>query len=161
MVAGSSEWVYPQSGEVDKNAGPVYFCAAASQTPTTAIAYDDPRFVDWASGWKDVYYGENCADEWRTPHLACGKAGTSVFDIVCLGDGGSITMTFDNAIRDGEGFDFAVFENSFDEKFLELAYVEVSSDGVNFVRFPNLSFMIPGFEDFEYGDPPPIGSTGS
>lgn len=161
MVAGSSEWVYPQSGEVDKNAAPVYFCAAASQTPTTAIAYDDPRFVDWASGWKDVYYGENCADEWRTPHLACGKAGTSVFDIVCLGDGGSITMTFDNAIRDGEGFDFAVFENSFDEKFLELAYVEVSSDGVNFVRFPNLSFMIPGFEDFEYGDPPPIGSTGS
>ncbi|MFR6033405.1 MAG: hypothetical protein ACLUKN_09660 [Bacilli bacterium] len=54
--------------------------------------------MDWASGWKDVYYGENCADEWRTPHLACGKAGTSVFDIVCLGDGGSITMTFDNAI---------------------------------------------------------------
>ena len=152
MVAGSSEWVCPQSGEVDKNALPVYFCAAASQTPTTAIAYDDPRFVDWASGWKDVYYGENCADEWRTPHLACGKAGTSVFDTVCLGDGGSITMTFDNAIRDGEGFDFAVFENSFDEKFLELAYVEVSSDGVNFVRFPNLSFMIPGFEDFEYGE---------
>ncbi len=161
MVEGSSEWVYPQSGDVDKNAFPVYFCAAASQTPTTAIAHDDPRFVDWASGWKDVSYGANCAEEWRTPHLACGKAGTSVFDIVCLGDGGSITMTFDNAIRDGEGFDFAVFENSFDEKFLELAYVEVSSDGVNFVRFPSLSFMIPGFEDFEYGDPPPIGSSGS
>jgi len=37
------------------------------------------------------------------------------------------------------GFDFAVFENSFNDSFLELAFVEVSSDGINFVRFPATS----------------------
>lgn len=36
---------------------------------------------------------------------------------------------------DGNGFDFAVFENAFIDSFLELAFVEVSSDGINFFRF--------------------------
>ena len=37
------------------------------------------------------------------------------------------------------GLIFAVFENSFSPTFLELAFVEVSSDGQNFVRFPSIS----------------------
>lgn len=57
--------------------------------------------------------------------------------VVCLGNGGSITYGFETPIADGKGFDFAVFENSFSDNYLELAYVEVSSDGVNFIRFPN------------------------
>jgi hypothetical protein len=32
-----------------------------------------------------------------------------------------------------------VFENSFSDTFLELAYVEVSSNGADFVRFPSVS----------------------
>ena len=104
---------------------------------STAIHKDSDKFVDWASGWKDVVYGSNCDARWRTPYKACGKATDSVYDIVCLGEGGRITMTFDNAIVDGDGYDFAVFENSFGDWFLELAFVEVSSDGEHFVRFPN------------------------
>lgn len=63
--------------------------------------------------------------------------------VLSLGDGGRITLTFARAIADGEGPDFAVFENGFatsgTQIFAELAFVEVSSDGVNFTRFPAVS----------------------
>ncbi len=72
---------------------------------------------------------------------------------------GQITLVFGdpcdsndpNHIRDVNGFDFVVFENAFlstwttgygsvtGEMFAELGYVEVSSDGVNFARFPSVS----------------------
>ncbi len=113
------------------------YADTALSATSTAIHKDSDKFVDWASGWKDVVYGANCDARWRTPYKACGKATDSVYDIVCLGEGGRITMTFDNAIIDGDGYDFAVFENSFGDWFLELAFVEVSSDGEHFVRFPN------------------------
>ena len=56
-----------------------------------------------------------------------------------LGDSGVVILKFDNYISDNDGYDLAVFENSFSETFLELAFVEVSSDGVNFFRFPSIS----------------------
>jgi len=65
-----------------------------------------------------------------------GKADQTVMS---LGDGGIATMMFAQPIMDGPGPDFAVFENSFEDYFLELAFVEVSSDGVHFVRFPATS----------------------
>lgn len=58
---------------------------------------------------------------------------------------GSITVTLDRPLSNLSGADFAVFENGIisngstgvaGEIFGELAFVEVSSDGVNFVRFP-------------------------
>ena len=57
---------------------------------------------------------------------------------------GEITLTFEQAIINGDGADFAVFENGFGfadtgNLFAELAYVEVSTDGLNFVRFPSIS----------------------
>jgi hypothetical protein len=52
---------------------------------------------------------------------------------------GSAILTFQNPISNGTGFDFAIFENSFNDVFLELAFVEVSSDGVNYIRFPATS----------------------
>lgn len=57
---------------------------------------------------------------------------------------GSITLSFTQALYDGPGADFAVFENGFTygpagSLFAELAYVEVSSDGVNFARFDSIS----------------------
>ena len=67
---------------------------------------------------------------------ALGKADNKV---ISLGDGGIATVTFHKPIVDGPGADFAVFENSFEDHFLELAFVEVSSDGINFVRFPSHS----------------------
>jgi hypothetical protein len=62
--------------------------------------------------------------------------------IVSLGDSGVATLTFAGTIYNGPGADFAVFENGFanpadpTESFMELAFVEVSSDGINFSRFP-------------------------
>lgn len=55
---------------------------------------------------------------------------------------GQITLTFSSRIGNGAGADFAVFENGFmsgAKLFAELAYVEVSSDGLNFARFASLS----------------------
>lgn len=59
-----------------------------------------------------------------------------------LGNGGSVTLSFrDNVLFDGPGDDLIVFENAFfvgDEGgaiFEELAWVEVSTDGRDWVRF--------------------------
>jgi hypothetical protein len=61
--------------------------------------------------------------------------------IVSLGDGGEAILTFAQPITNGSGWDFAVFENGFDDLFLEFAFVEVSSDGVNYARFPATSLV--------------------
>jgi hypothetical protein len=83
-----------------------------------------------------------------TPTLGRVTGGTEVNainaadgTILCMGDSGVATLTFPAAIYNGEGPDFAVFENGFIDPangamaFLELAFVEVSSDGVNYFRF--------------------------
>ena len=72
---------------------------------------------------------------------ATGKAEGTSYDVVSLGDGGVATLTFDSSIyiTNGEGYDFAVFENGFNSTFLELGFVEVSSDGVNFFQFDPVS----------------------
>ena len=63
---------------------------------------------------------------------------------------GSITVAFQATIFNGPGADFAVFENGgaffnshdVDFVFAELAFVEVSSNGVDFVRFPSVSLNV-------------------
>src|SRR5262249_28253579 len=77
---------------------------------------------------------------------ALGTPDGDVFDssthVVSLGDGGSITLTFATPIANGAGADFAVFENGFPFNggiYGELGFVEVSSDGVHFFRFPSIS----------------------
>lgn len=65
--------------------------------------------------------------------------------LISLGDSGVAVLGFSAPIVNGPGPDFAVFENGFanaanpEEAFLELAFVEVSSDGMNFFRFPATS----------------------
>ena len=108
----------------------------SSQT-TTAIYKDSPLFTGWADGFTQISYGTDVDNRWKTPQKALGPAGSDPFDIVCLGNGGQITMSFSRAIIDGNGFDFAVFENGVNDTALELAWVEVSSDGTHFTRFPN------------------------
>jgi hypothetical protein len=60
---------------------------------------------------------------------------------------GSITVSLPYPFANGDGWDFAVFENAgqfFDDPFIfaELAYVEVSSNGTDFIRFPSTSFNV-------------------
>lgn len=75
-------------------------------------------------------------------------------DVVSLGVGGSIVLGFgDNAIVDGPGVDFIVFENAFwasgdpDHPAIDLARVSVSEDGVTWTAFPCTP-----------GGPPPYGT---
>ncbi|APR74923.1 Cell surface protein [Minicystis rosea] len=72
-----------------------------------------------------------------------GGCCSGSLDVCSLGNGGSITLAFDgNAIVDGPGPDFIVFENAFDvgsdpkSVYAELATVEVSADGVTWHAFP-------------------------
>lgn len=74
---------------------------------------------------------------------ALGKADGQV---VSLGDGGYAVLQFDSPIINGVGPDFAVFENAIlappnqdTITFVELAFVEVSSNGVDYARFPAIS----------------------
>ena len=113
------------------------------QSGSTAMPPTDSRFVAWATGVTVergfvnianptfVASGSNRASV-GTPENAIGPANGS---IVSLGDHGTAILTFATPIINGEGFDFAVFENG-GPGFLELAFVEASSDGVNFFRFP-------------------------
>lgn len=126
------------------------FPPAAGQPGSTAIHKDHQSFQAWATGVQVMRGWVNIADTSITADgsnkasfgrysEALGQAeGTSV-NVVSLGDRGTATLTFDRPIVNGPGFDFAVFENSFNDNFLELAFVEVSSDGQRFVRFPAVS----------------------
>ena len=112
------------------------------QEGTTAIYADSAIFVNWASncvverGMVDISNPELGLSTYGSDSVAIGKADNSV---VSLGDGGTAVSYFEVPIVNGPGYDFAIFENSFLDDFLELAFVEVSSDGINFVRFENTS----------------------
>ena len=132
-------------------AGP--FTGAAGTPGSLAISMNSPAFVGWASGYRDYLPGSNVDAAFKTPNLALGAATGVSTDVVVLGDKGSITLTFDHPIANGSGADFAVFENSFSNTFLELAWVEVSSDGSTFFRFPGFSYTANPVNGFGTIDP--------
>lgn len=112
------------------------FAGPPGETDTTAIDMDSPAIATWATGWVEpVAYGDEVIDDWRTPDRAVGPAEGTSGDVVSLGREGELVMTFDAPVRDVQGFDFAIFENSPVDGFLDLAFVAVSSDGETFVRF--------------------------
>src|SRR6187549_3614475 len=66
--------------------------------------------------------------------LGAGFSNGSL-DVLTLGEGGSVVLGFAVAIQDRPGADFSVFENGFGGSFgvfAEIAFVEVSTDGVSF-----------------------------
>jgi len=127
-------------------AGP--YRPAAGQDGSHAIPMEDEAFTSWAVGYEEYQTGEDVDSTWQTPEKALGEAAGTSFEVVSLGAGGRVTMLFDPPVSDGEGWDFAVFENGFEDTFLELAYVEISSDGSTFVRFDSTSLTpdpVPSF----------------
>jgi hypothetical protein len=114
-----------------------------------AIHQDSNIFVAWATSASvfrsfqsiaDVSLGYTTIGDAISP---TGKAGQN--GVVSLGDGGSVILQFDKPIKNGPGPDFAVFENGItvigdSTLFMELAFVEVSSDGNHYIRFPAMSF---------------------
>ncbi|MCW5908855.1 MAG: T9SS type A sorting domain-containing protein [Chitinophagales bacterium] len=126
------------------------FAPAAGLHGSTALWKDSSIFIAWATGctlqrgYMDIAQPDSGFASVGNVAAAIGAAGTN--GVVSLGDGGSATLTFAQPIYNGPGFDFAVFENGFATgetgmAFLEFAFVEVSSDGINFVRFPAISHI--------------------
>lgn len=113
-----------------------------------AIKANDPRFVEWA----------NYIDSERTFFAPRGSQvinqsggynslGDLTTEEISAGDSpGYLTVRFPTGIGNGSGADFAVFENGFEfgpagrGLFAEYAYVEVSTNGNDFARFPSISF---------------------
>lgn len=118
------------------------FAPPVGQTGCTAIYKDSSVIKSWATACT-VIRGLQQINDASAGYTTAGDSsmvlGYSGNGVVSLGDGGIATLTFDKAITNGAGYDFAVFENGFDNYFLELAFVEVSSDGINFFRFPATS----------------------
>lgn len=128
------------------------FAPAEDKPGTTAMHADSSAFVAWATGCTvergpmRIDKPENGLASYGADSLALGMPG-GTFDVVSLGDGGKAILTFASPIYNGPGPDFAVFENGFanaqnpDTWALELGFVEVSSDGENFFRFPAVTYV--------------------
>ncbi len=131
-------------------------------SPADEGAAINPVFRGWASSVVSYQPAPGVDVLWADPNKALGPAAGDSLDIVSLGDlnqsqldghqpPGQITLAFDEPIRNGSGYDFVVFENGLisrvdtsggsvaGEMFAELGYVEVSSNGQDFVRFPAVS----------------------
>jgi hypothetical protein len=143
---------------------------AGPQDPNAVI---NPIFRGWATEVVSYQPAPGLDAQWSDPNMALGPVTGSNVDIVSLGDldqqqisqgspPGHITLLFSEPIRQGDGYDFVVFENGFvssanwgngsvaGQMFAELGYVEVSSNGENFVRFPAVS-MTAEPVDFSFG----------
>lgn len=108
-----------------------------------AISISNPNIVSWAKGVevKRGFQGTSSTNyaSYGKHYMAQGRPDSTTTSAISLGRNGEAIITFDRPIINGQGYDFAVFENGFTPNFLELAFVEVSSDGVNYFRFPAIS----------------------
>jgi hypothetical protein len=136
--------------------------------PAGAGPFTNPHIV--ASSLQLVAWADGVASFAPTPSGSASAAAANALGpadgaLAALGDltadqiaGGSapgeITLTFSRPITNGAGSDLAVFENAFASGtrwFAELGYVEVSSDGVHFARFPSVSLNGEADLDVRFG----------
>ena len=108
----------------------------APLTDTSNPNYVNPIFSGWATAVfeytpsdETTFYGQNgIGPRFADPGLALGPVTGDNFHIVSMGDRhaseiaasvppGSLTVTFSQAITNGDGADFAVFENGFISDF--------------------------------------------
>lgn len=132
-------------------AGP--YAPAAGEIGSLALANDASAITAWATEVVSYLPGLEVDSEFQMTSNALGPAEGTSSDVTSLGRGGEIVLGFGDPIRDGLGDDFAVFENGYSDSFLELAFVEVSSDGVNFFRFDNDSLTPDPVDAFGAVDP--------
>ncbi len=130
--------VYLTGGLIAQSYAPV-----PGETGSIAMHKDSSSFVGWASSVAVVRGPLNI----QNPGLGSASYGVETdavgkpdgTNVVSLGDGGEAIIQFSSPIFDGEGYDFAIFENGFQDDYIELGFVEVSSDGVNYFRFDGVS----------------------
>ena len=107
-----------------------------------AIHKDSSLFIDWAENVvinRGPMYIEDISLGNADFGLESDGIGIADGIVVSLGDGGTAVTTFTNLVLNGPGYDFAIFENGYTDDYLELAFVEVSSDGLNYFRFDAVS----------------------
>lgn len=120
----------------------------------------NPIFFGWAGSVVDYSESETISapiPQYKTDVL--GPTTGEVAYVLSLGDvsnpaaadaptPGSLTIELERPIRDLPGADLVVFENAYassggagtaGETFAELAFIEVSSNGITFFRFPAIS----------------------
>lgn len=122
------------------------YAPAAGLPGSTAIHKNSPLFIQWANGItverglinKSNPNASASGSNYATFGMPNDALGIPSGPVVSLGDGGFAILTFATPISNKPGYDFAVFENG-STAYLELAFVEVSSDGINYFRFPNHS----------------------
>jgi hypothetical protein len=143
------------------------FVGPAGDGKTTSPNVVNPLFSGWATTCTSYLPAPAVDARWSDPAKALGPVTGDNFDIVSLGDlnstqiaagtpPGQITLSFSGGIRNTAGADFAIFENSLGTGslvFAELAYVEVSSDGQHFARFPSDSLTPSAVGAFGQIDP--------
>lgn len=144
-------------------------CPAPGATPTRVLlaalllaaaaqATDPLDCAVQSAGFLPGPSGETSANEALGPPLGAGLFEGS-FDTTTLGVGGVLTLELGNRCVDGIGADLLVCENPFlvgggPTSFVEACFVEVSSDGTHFARFPARYAGPPGpFLPFT-GNPP-------
>ncbi len=123
--------------------------SAPSNDPTNPhdapISKSDASIVEWADEVIEYSPAPGVSPTFQNPETGYGSLGdltqTQIDDGVLPG---SITVGFPTGIADGAGADFAVYENGFaygspNGLFMELAFVEVSSNGADFARFDGIS----------------------
>ncbi|MFT4753256.1 MAG: hypothetical protein ACI9GM_000884 [Salibacteraceae bacterium] len=123
------------------------FSPPADSVGTTAIYKDSSIVAAWVQSCV-INRGPQHVPNSSSPLATVGNEqsvyGAPDGDVLSLGDGGSVIIELIEPLANHPSYDFAVFENGLVDQgtgghFLELAFVEVSSDGVNFYRFPNES----------------------
>ena len=135
------------------------FVGPGGEGSTGGGNYVNPEFIGWADGYTNYAPSDTLWDgDWNFPTKALGPVTGDHEDIVSLGDldtveiaaaapPGEITLTSEVPIRNGVGADFAAFENGSYSQwttpegsvegqiFAEFGYVQVSTDGVNWLEF--------------------------
>ena len=123
----------------------------------------NPVFAAWADELVEYSPAPGVGAGWNDASLTLGPVTGDVFDVATLGDlsstqvtggiePGRVTVRLARPVGNLPGADFAVFENGFaadnssatdgsvaGQFSADLAYVEVSSDGITFARFPSHS----------------------
>ncbi len=129
------------------------YAPAAGEAGSTAIHKDSSIIQGWAISCEVergfIQISDTAKEDGGSNRVSSGEAafatGIANGYTVSLGDGGNAVLTFESPIHNGPGADFVVFENGLSsgtdpiQYFLELAFVEVSSNGTRFVRFPAVS----------------------
>lgn len=136
------------------------FAPAPGEPGSTAIHKDSSVIISWAQGieltrgYLDISDPSLGLAAYGQAEDGLGYAEGDGTSVVSLGDSGIAIITFANPIMDGPGPDFAVFENGFQDNYMEFAHVEVSSDGVNYYRFQSTSEtpLDPQISNFTFGD---------